>query len=91
MNTVTPATSQNTAVPGNTATPSINTPHQTLVTIDGLRTSGIFPKGHEPCIRTLRDWTQRRRIPSHRVGGFVYYDPHEVEAHIRTKLLVPAR
>jgi len=70
---------------------SIESARKTLVTIEGLRTSGIFPKGHEPCIRTLRDWTKRRRIPFHRVGGFVYYDPHEVEKHIRTKLLVPAR
>jgi len=62
-----------------------------FVTIEGLRTCGIFPQGHEPCLRTLREWTRRRCIPSHRVGGFVYFDPDEVEKHIREKLLVPAR
>jgi len=73
--------------PQDTAAPA----RKKFVTIEGLRTCGIFPEDHEPCIRTLRDWTYRRRIPSHRVGGFVYYDPDEVEHHIRTKLLVPAR
>ena len=42
-------------------------------------------------MRTLREWTKLRRIPHHRVGHFVYYDPVEVEIHIRTKLKVPAR
>ena len=42
-------------------------------------------------MRTLREWTKLRRIPYHRVGHFVYYDPAEVTAHIRTKLKVPAR
>ncbi len=42
-------------------------------------------------MRTLREWTKLRRIPYHRVGHFVYYDPAEVAAHIRTKLKVPAR
>jgi len=64
-------------------------PRKELVNIDGLRTSGIFPKGHEPCIRTLRNWTERRRIPFVRVGRFVYFNPHEVEKHIHEKLLVP--
>jgi hypothetical protein len=50
--------------------------------------SGIFPQGKEPSIRTLREWTKRRRIPFHRLGHFVYYD---IAAHIRIKLLVPAR
>jgi len=62
-----------------------------LTDIIGLRTSGIFPKDKEPSVRTLRDWTKLRRIPHHRVGHFVYYDPTEVENHIRTKLKIPAR
>ena len=62
-----------------------------LTDILGLRHSGIFPKDKEPSIRTLRSWTQLRRIPHHRVGHFVYYDPAEVSAHIRTNLKVPAR
>jgi len=65
------------------------TPRKELVNIDGLRTSGIFPKGHEPCIRTLRNWTKRRRVPFVRVGRFVYFDPQAVEKHIHEKLLVP--
>jgi len=64
---------------------------QSLADINGLRTSGIFPKGREPSIRTLREWTKCRRIPFHRLGHFVYYDIAEVASHIRTKLLVPAR
>ncbi len=59
--------------------------------IIGLRTSGIFPTGREPSIRTLREWTKLRRIPHHRVGHFVYYDSAEVGMHIRTKLKIPAR
>jgi len=62
-----------------------------LTDIIGLRRSGIFPKDKEPSIRTLRNWTRLRRIPHHRVGHFVYYDPSEVANHIRNKLLVPAR
>jgi hypothetical protein len=62
-----------------------------LTDIIGLRLSGIFPEGKEPSIRTLREWTKVRRIPHHRVGHFVYYDPAEVATHIRTKLKVPAR
>jgi hypothetical protein len=62
-----------------------------LTDIVGLRLSGIFPKGKEPSIRTLRQWTKLRRIPHHRVGHFVYYDLSEVAVHIRTKLKVPAR
>lgn len=63
----------------------------TLTDITGLRTCGLFPKGREPSIRTLREWTKLRRIPYHRVGHFVYFDPAEVALHIRTKLKVPAR
>ncbi|RRK01334.1 DNA-binding protein [Opitutaceae bacterium TAV4] len=63
----------------------------TLTDIHGLRTCGIFPAGREPSIRTLREWTKLRRIPCHKVGHFVYYDPHEVMTHIRTKLKIPAR
>jgi len=72
-----------------TSTPS---PGQGQLTdIIGLRLSGIFPKDKEPSIRTLRDWTKLRRIPHHRVGHFVYFDPVEVSIHIRTKLKVPPR
>jgi len=63
----------------------------TLTDVVGLRASGIFPAGNEPSIRTLREWTKLRRIPHHRVGHFIYYDPAEVSVHIRTKLKVPAR
>jgi len=62
-----------------------------LTDIEGLRTCGIFPASKEPSIRTLREWTKLRRIPHHRVGHFVYYDPSEVSAHIRIKMRVPAR
>jgi hypothetical protein len=62
-----------------------------LTDIVGLRSSGIFPVGREPSIRTLRSWTRLRRIPSHKVGHFVYYDPMEVSLHIRTTLKIPAR
>jgi hypothetical protein len=62
----------------------------TLTDIVGLRACGIFPAGKEPSIRTLRSWTKLRRIPHHRVGHFVYYDPSEVAVHIRTKFKVPA-
>jgi len=62
-----------------------------LTDINGLRESGVFPAGHVPCLRTLREWTKTRRIPHHRVGHFIYYDPAQVAEHIRTKLLVPAR
>ena len=71
-----------------TSAPCIETQ---LTDIVGLRLSGIFPKDKEPSIRTLREWTKLRRIPHHRVGHFVYYDPAEVAVHIRTKLFVPAR
>jgi hypothetical protein len=57
----------------------------------GLRTSGIFPPGKEPSIRTLREWTKLRRIPYHKIGHLVYFDPKEVELHIRTRLRIPAR
>jgi len=70
---------------------TISTTQSQLTDIIGLRVSGIFPQGKEPSIRTLRDWTKLRRIPHHRVGHFVYYDPAEVSVHIRTKLKVPAR
>ncbi len=73
----------------NTLTHSLNeTP---LTDVVGLRVSGIFPRDKEPSIRTLRNWTNLRRIPHHRVGHFIYYDPSEVALHIRTKLKVPAR
>ncbi|EIQ01334.1 hypothetical protein OpiT1DRAFT_05910 [Opitutaceae bacterium TAV1] len=62
-----------------------------LTDIHGLRTCGIFPAGREPSVRTLRQWTKLRLIPSHKVGHFVYYDPHEVMTLIRQKLKIPAR
>jgi hypothetical protein len=71
-----------------TSTPIID---NQLTDIVGLRQSGIFPKNKEPSIRTLRSWTKLRRIPSLKVGHFVYYDCAEVAVHIRTKLKVPAR
>lgn len=72
-------------------TPNLLVIETQLTDIIGLRTSGIFPKNKEPSIRTLRSWTQLRRIPHHRVGHFVYYDLAEVAVHIRTKLKIPAR
>jgi len=62
-----------------------------LTDTNGRRLCGIFPKGREPSIRTLRNWTKLRRIPYHRVGHFIYYDPSEVAAHISTRLRAPAR
>jgi hypothetical protein len=62
-----------------------------LTDVIGLRACGIFPKDKEPSVRTLRNWTNLRRIPHHRVGHFIYYDPAEVALHIRSKLKVPAR
>jgi hypothetical protein len=72
-------------------TPPITSISSQLTDIVGLRLCGIFPAGKEPSIRTLRQWTKLRRIPSHKVGHFVYYDCAEVALHIRTKLKVPAR
>ena len=83
--------------PVDTVTVCMNPPSDTfpfqsqLTDIVGLRMSGVFPQGREPCIRTLREWTRLRRIPHHRVGHFVYYDPAEVAMHIRVRLRVPAR
>lgn len=72
--------------------PSNTSPFQSQLTdIVGLRMSGVFPQGREPSIRTLREWTRLRRIPHHRVGHFVYYNPVEVAMHIGTRLRVPAR
>jgi hypothetical protein len=72
--------------------PSTPSPGQSQLTdIVGLRLCGIFPKDNEPSVRTLREWTKLRRIPYHKVGHFVYFDPAEVADHIRTKLKVPAR
>lgn len=62
-----------------------------LTDIVGLRQSGVFPDGKAPSIRTLRKWTKLRRIPFHRVGHFVYFDPSEVALHIRTRLKVAPR
>lgn len=72
-------------------TQSLPTTDNQLTDILGLRASGIFPRGKEPSVPTLRNWTKLRRIPHHRVGHFIYYDTAEVAAHIRTKLKVPAR
>ena len=70
---------------------SSNPNSNALTDIVGLRSCGIFPQGREPSIRTLREWTKLRRIPYHRVGHFIYYDPAEVSVHIRTKLKISAR
>lgn len=59
-----------------------------LTDIVGLRSCGIFPKGKEPSIATLRIWTKLRHIPYHKVGHFIYFDPADVSTHIRTKLRV---
>jgi len=72
-----------------TQLPASLLPHLTDIT--GLRTCGLFPKSREPAVCPLRDWTKLRRIPYHRVGHFVYFDPAEVALHISTKLKVPAR
>lgn len=72
-------------------TPSTPSNDSRLTDILGLRLCGIFPQGKEPSVRTLREWTKLRRIPYHRVGHFVYFDPAEVAEHIRSKLKVPAR
>jgi len=72
-------------------TPPLYSTGNQFTDVLGLRLSGIFPAGKEPSVRTLREWTKLRRIPHHRVGHFVYYDPTEVAIHIRTKLKVPAR
>jgi hypothetical protein len=72
-------------------TPSSPVLGNQLTDITGLRQCGIFPAGKEPSIRTLRAWTKLRRIPYHKVGHFVLFDPAEVALHIRTKLKVPAR
>jgi hypothetical protein len=71
--------------------PTASSASSQLTDIVGLRSCGIFPAGKEPSIRTLREWTKLRRIPYHRVGHFVYFDPNEVGEHIRTKLKVPPR
>lgn len=62
-----------------------------LVDVQALRVCGIFPKGKEPSIRTLREWTKLRRIPYHKIGRLVYFDLVEVSHHIRTRLRIPAR
>jgi hypothetical protein len=74
--------------PISNAAPFINSQ---LTDIVGLRASGIFPSGREPTVRTLREWTKLRRIPYHKIGRLVYFDPAEVSNHIRTKLKIPAR
>lgn len=62
-----------------------------LTDVVGLQKSGIFSLGHEPSIRALRVWTKLRKIPHYRLGHFIYYDPREVAAYIRSKLRIPAR
>ena len=62
-----------------------------FVNAEGLINSGIFPKGSEPSLKTVRNWTRSRILPVHRVGHFCYYDPEEVAEHIRRKLKVEAR
>ena len=72
-------------------TQSLPMNESTVIDVVALRECGIFPKGKEPSVRTLRNWTSLRRIPHMRVGHFIYYDPAEVAQHMRTKLKVPAR
>jgi len=72
-------------------TQTITPMNSQLTDIEGLRRAGIFPPGKAPSIRTLRAWTKLGRIPHHKVGHFVYFDPAEVALHIRTRLKVPAR
>lgn len=73
-------------------TPLTSPPLQNSLTdINGLRACGLFPRGREPSIRTLRQWTKLRRIPFHKVGRFVYFDPNEIAVHIRTKMKISAR
>ena len=92
METMQNTTSMMNSTPARTVASTANIAGiQPLADINRLRMSGIFPKGREPSIRTLREWTKRRRIPFHRLGHFVYYDIAEVAAHIRIKLLIPAR
>lgn len=43
-----------------------------LTDITGLWSSGLFAKGNEPSIRSLREWTKLRRIP---------YVTHDVLRH----------
>jgi hypothetical protein len=62
-----------------------------LTDIAGLRLSGVFPKGKEPSLRTLREWTRTRRIPYYKVSHFTYYNPLEVSQHIRTKCKIHPR
>jgi len=62
-----------------------------LVTVIGLRQSGIFPEGSVPCVRTLRYWTRRRTLPHICVGRRVYYDLAVVVAHLLNNLSIPAR
>jgi len=59
------------------AAPIGSLPGNQSTDINGLRFCGIFPKGKEPSIRTLREWTRLRRIPYH-LGHFIYYDPIEI-------------
>ncbi|MDR0352833.1 MAG: hypothetical protein LBI02_05645, partial [Opitutaceae bacterium] len=75
METTQNTTPINTAAAAGTNTTgaaAINADIRPLADINGLRMSGIFPQGKEPSIRTLREWTKRRRIPFHRLGHFVY-------------------
>jgi len=62
-----------------------------LLNIEAIRTSGVFPHGHEPSVRTLRSWVKRRYIPHKRIGGQIFFDPDAVERHLHKNLDVPAR
>src|ERR1035438_6256760 len=84
--------------------PSTRTSGTQLTDIKGLRVGGIFPKGKEPSIRTLRQWTKLRRIPHcwrdlPQGQGTVYphpktmdkATPHSPSPHRTLRLLRPDR
>ena len=45
----------------------MNTQNQ-LMSLGGVRHSGLWAPGHEPSLRTLQEWTRRRQIPCCHVG-----------------------
>lgn len=56
-----------------------------LVRIEKLG-EDIFPdKESRPSVRTLRNWTRQRVIPSLKIGRLRYYDPSRVLAALRQK------
>ncbi|MGH7996179.1 MAG: hypothetical protein ACREFX_07500 [Opitutaceae bacterium] len=67
--------------------------------LDGTVSAGEMSPGkmgeraitHRLAVHLECELTKLRRIPHHKVGHFVYFDPTEVALHIRTKLKIPAR